>query len=122
MTDSITSLPDESKTAIEIVSLWTSIPIYLVLSIKGCSFLEGLRRTLKTYSKGRLLRNESDKAVYSDVPSAEAPFFVLGVANSRCRRVMTGGSRVRWPAELHVVCVRRECSSCASDCRRLRPN
>src|ERR1700733_11048464 len=52
MTDSITSLPDESKTAIEIVSLWTSIPIYLVLSIKGCSFPEGLRRTLKTYSKG----------------------------------------------------------------------
>src|SRR6202171_2204907 len=34
MTDSITNLPDEFKTAIEIVSLCTSIPIYLVLSIK----------------------------------------------------------------------------------------
>src|ERR1700690_3072811 len=52
ITDSITNLPDESKTAIKIVSLCTSIPIYLVLSIKGCSFPERLRRTLKTYSKG----------------------------------------------------------------------
>jgi enoyl-[acyl-carrier-protein] reductase (NADH) len=30
--------------------------------------------------------------------------------------------RVRWPAGLHVACVRRECSPCASDCRRLRPD
>jgi hypothetical protein len=33
------------------LSLCTSIPIYLVLVIKGCSFLEELSRTLKTYSK-----------------------------------------------------------------------
>jgi hypothetical protein len=33
------------------LSLCTSMPIYLVLVIKGCSFLERLSRTLKTYSK-----------------------------------------------------------------------
>src|SRR5271170_5204304 len=36
--DSITSFPDEFKTAIETVSLCTSIPIYLTLSIWGAPF------------------------------------------------------------------------------------
>src|SRR5258705_11558735 len=40
MTHSITILPSEFLTAIEILSVCTSIPIYLVLVIKGCSFLE----------------------------------------------------------------------------------
>src|ERR1700745_3841980 len=35
MTDSITTLPTEFVTAIEILSLCTSMPIYLVLVIKG---------------------------------------------------------------------------------------
>src|SRR6201984_3810401 len=35
MTDSITTLPTEFVTAIEILSLFTSMPIYLVLVIKG---------------------------------------------------------------------------------------
>src|SRR6188472_3484787 len=35
MTDSITTLPTEFLTAIEILSLCTSMPIYLVLLIKG---------------------------------------------------------------------------------------
>src|SRR5882762_4593854 len=51
ITHSITIFPEAFLTAIEILSLCTSIPIYLVLVIKGCSFLEGLSRTLKTYSK-----------------------------------------------------------------------
>src|SRR5450432_3063141 len=56
MTHSITIFPAAFITAIEILSLCTSMPIYLVLVIKGCSFLEGLSRTLKTYSKrGALL-------------------------------------------------------------------
>jgi hypothetical protein len=33
------------------LSLCTSMPIYLVLVIKGCSFLEGLSQALQTYSK-----------------------------------------------------------------------
>src|SRR5271169_3355310 len=51
MTHSITIFPAAFLTAIEMLSLCTSMPIYLVLVIKGCSFLEGLRRTLKPYSK-----------------------------------------------------------------------
>src|SRR6266404_5462221 len=51
ITHSITIFPEAFMTAIEILSLCTSMPIYLVLVIKGCSFLEGLSRTLKTYSK-----------------------------------------------------------------------
>src|SRR5271167_4147379 len=41
MTHSITIFPAAFLTAIEILSLCTSMPIYLVLVIKGCSFLEG---------------------------------------------------------------------------------
>src|SRR6266404_260759 len=41
ITHSITSFPESLLTAIEILSLCTSMPIYLVLVIKGCSFLEG---------------------------------------------------------------------------------
>src|SRR5258706_14093651 len=48
---SITIFPEAFMTEIEILSLCTSMPIYLVLVIKWCSFLEGLSRTLKTYSK-----------------------------------------------------------------------
>src|SRR6266853_4409916 len=40
MTHSITTLPTEFRTAIEMLSVCTSIPIYLVLVIKGCPFLE----------------------------------------------------------------------------------
>src|ERR1700722_17629647 len=36
--DSITNFPDEFKTAIDTVSLCTSIPIYLMLSIQGAPF------------------------------------------------------------------------------------
>src|ERR1700745_1073764 len=54
---SITILPAAFLTAIEILSLCTSMPIYLVLLvIKGCSFLDGLRQAPKPYSKrGTLL-------------------------------------------------------------------
>jgi hypothetical protein len=38
-------------TEIEVLSLCTSIPIYLVLITKGCPFWMRLSRTLKTYSK-----------------------------------------------------------------------
>src|SRR5580658_8550997 len=56
MTHSITIFPAPFRTAIEILSLCTSMPIYLVLVIKGCSFLEGLRQPPKPYSKrGALL-------------------------------------------------------------------
>jgi hypothetical protein len=40
MTFSITTLPTEFLTQIEMLSLCTSSPIYLTLVIKGCSFLE----------------------------------------------------------------------------------
>src|ERR1700757_4386618 len=39
-THSITILPTEFLTQIEMLSMCTSIPIYLMLVIKGCSFLE----------------------------------------------------------------------------------
>src|SRR5208282_2263871 len=39
--DSITSLPEEFRTAIEIASLCTSIPIYFTLSIEGAPFCCG---------------------------------------------------------------------------------
>ena len=52
MTHSITSLPTEFLTAIEMLSVCTSMPIYLALVIKGCSFLEKFEQALKTYSKG----------------------------------------------------------------------
>src|SRR5208337_2085502 len=51
MTHSITIFPAALLTAIAMLSLCTSMPIYLVLVIKGCSFLEGLSQALKTYSK-----------------------------------------------------------------------
>src|ERR1700675_2738811 len=41
MTHSIPIFPAPFITAIEMLSLCTSMPIYLVLVIKGCSFLEG---------------------------------------------------------------------------------
>jgi hypothetical protein len=34
------------------LSVCTSIPIYLVLVIEGCPFLEKFEQALKTYSKG----------------------------------------------------------------------
>src|ERR1700756_5343468 len=57
MTHSIAILPAAFLTAIEMLSLCTSKPIYLVvLVIKGCSFLDGLRQAPKPYSKrGTLL-------------------------------------------------------------------
>src|SRR6266700_5862091 len=52
MTVSITILPAAFLAAIEMLSLCTSIPIYLVLLIiKGRSFPEGLRQAPKPYSK-----------------------------------------------------------------------
>src|SRR5580692_1113478 len=57
ITHSITIFPASFLTAIEILSLCTSMPIYLVLVIKGCSFLEGFEpNTHNPYSKrGALL-------------------------------------------------------------------
>src|SRR5258708_36296741 len=56
MTHSITIFPEALMTAIEILSLCTSMPIYLVLVIKGCSFLEGLStNTQNLLQKGRPL-------------------------------------------------------------------
>src|SRR3984957_16543141 len=57
ITHSITILQAAFLTAIEILSLCTSMPIYLVvLVIKGFSFLNGLRQAPKPYSKrGALL-------------------------------------------------------------------
>src|SRR6202162_2661297 len=54
ITHSITSFPASFLTAIEMLSLCTSIPIYLQLVIKGCSFLEGLStNTQNLLPKGR---------------------------------------------------------------------
>src|SRR5215472_12211437 len=56
MTHSITTLPASFLTAIEILSLCTSMPIYLVLVIKGVPPLERLSQALKPYStRGALL-------------------------------------------------------------------
>src|SRR5229473_3344078 len=57
MIDSITTFPSPFITAIEIVSLWTSMPIYLMfigvlLSVEFCF-------TLKTYLKGAPFYNAS---------------------------------------------------------------
>src|SRR6201981_2249941 len=50
MTLSITTLPTEFLTQIEMLSLCTSSPIYLPLVIKGCSFLEKFEQRTQTYS------------------------------------------------------------------------
>jgi len=41
MTHSITTLPATFRTTIEMLSLWTSMPIYLVLIIKGALLWSG---------------------------------------------------------------------------------
>src|SRR5215471_9438852 len=51
MTHSITILPAAFRTAIEMLSLCTSIPIYLVLIIEGVPFWRSLRQAPKPYSK-----------------------------------------------------------------------
>src|SRR5260370_27181427 len=66
----------------------------------------------------RLLRNEGGKETRAMFRVPEHRFFVLG----RQIHVIVGGSRIRWPAGLHAACVRRECSACVSNCRRLRPS
>src|SRR5580693_3160397 len=56
MTLSITTLPTEFLTQIEMLSLCTSSPIYLTLVIKGCSFLERFeQRTQNVLQWGALL-------------------------------------------------------------------
>src|ERR1700726_4256905 len=56
MTHSIPIFPETFMTAIEILSLCTSIPIYLVLVIKGCSFLDEVEpNTQNLLQKGRPL-------------------------------------------------------------------
>src|SRR5260370_42158925 len=65
----------------------------------------------------RLLRNEGGKETSAMFRVPEHRFFDLG----RQIHVIVGGSRIKWPAGLHAACVRRECSACASNCRRLRP-
>ena len=61
MTHSITILPSgihhRNRNAF-LVNIHADI---LGASHKGCSFLEGLSRALKTYSKSRLLRNSVDR-------------------------------------------------------------
>src|SRR5215469_12357826 len=55
MTPSITILPREFLTAIEVLSVCTSIPIYLTLAIKGCSFPEKFeQRTQTVLQRGAL--------------------------------------------------------------------
>src|ERR1017187_1199098 len=84
ITHSITSFPASLLTAIEILSLCTSMPIYLVPVIKGCSFLEGLRQAPKPYSKrGALL-------YCVGLPDTELPPF--GQATGACKRKTYG----RW--------------------------
>src|ERR1700747_1862468 len=56
MTYSIPIFPEAFMTAIEILSLCTSMPIYLVLVIKGCSFLDEVEpNTQNLLQKGRPL-------------------------------------------------------------------
>src|SRR5258707_8644036 len=56
ITHSIAIFPEAFMTAIEILSLCTSMPIYLVLVIKGCSFLGGVEpNTQNLLQKGRPL-------------------------------------------------------------------
>src|ERR1700694_3929685 len=56
ITHSITSLPGEFRTAMEIVSLCTSIPIYFTPSIYRVLLSVGVRADTQTYSKrGALL-------------------------------------------------------------------
>ena len=54
MTHSIPIFPEAFMTAIEILSLCTSMPIYLVLVINGCSFLDEVEpNTQNLLQKGR---------------------------------------------------------------------
>ena len=86
-----------------------------------CSWLSSSRRPPEQVAVYRLLRNEGDKEVRG-CSEYRCTAFLFWETNSGCRRVMTGGSRIRWLAGLYVACLRRECSACASDCRRLRPS
>jgi len=52
VTDSVTTLPAEFIKAIEILSVCTSIPIYLVLVIKGVPPLEWLSEALNPTPQG----------------------------------------------------------------------
>src|SRR6516162_6984487 len=58
MTPSITIFPREFLTAIEVLSVCTSIPIYLTLVIKGCSFPDKFEQTHSNRTpKGRPFYN-----------------------------------------------------------------
>src|SRR6516162_8308942 len=54
---SITILPMEFLTAIEVLSVCTSIPIYLTLIIKGCSFPEKFEQRTQNVLQGRPFYN-----------------------------------------------------------------
>src|ERR1700704_1511381 len=83
MTVSIASLPAESKTAIEIVSLWTSIPIYFLLSIKRVLLSGGFERnTQNLLLKGRPFILRRLLGMWP-IPVSENPVYQMG-AHSAC--------------------------------------
>jgi hypothetical protein len=57
MTHSITILPMEFLTAIEVLSVCTSIPIYLTLVKKGASFPEKFEQRTQNVLQGRPFYN-----------------------------------------------------------------
>src|SRR6266481_5503389 len=75
MTDSITIFPASFLTAIEILSVCTSMPIYLVLVIKGVPPPERLSQALKPYStRGALLYCVDYTGVTRRIPALEMHF------------------------------------------------
>src|ERR1700722_4096582 len=89
ITHSITSFPASFLTAIEMLSLCTSMPIYLVPVIKGCSFLEGFEpNTLNLTPKGR-------------------PFYIASCGESETHRLIhfRGGLRLIAACATHQRCL-----------------
>src|ERR1700733_6671220 len=75
MTHSIPIFPETFMTAIEILSLCTSIPIYLVLVIKGCSFLDEVEpNTQNLLQKGApfILRRVIVQVVFGPISLSSA--------------------------------------------------
>src|SRR5260370_34169613 len=96
------------------VSIGIKLP---TVSMQRRSRIPSKNQKKKKAPDSRLLRNEGGKETRAMFRVPEHRFFDLG----RQIHVIVDGSRIRWPAGLHTAYVRRECSACVSDCRRLRP-
>src|SRR5271165_951808 len=105
MTDCITSLPSAFSTATEMVSRWTSRPIYLMLSI-GCSFrqvellLQHSNHNLLRKGRPFIMRGQPRQLIDTNEVTRKA-----GWGSSAHQPAAARGPILRFhPRLLHVVC------------------